>query len=121
MGISGVIGVNWPWNKFPEFIENTDVIDTALRDIIFTMLGERKMNPTFGSQTITIVFENRGLMLETLSKREISIALAQHLPSVKVLNIDVEEPEKDTEPVTITVTYEYLGFVSTVTVPVQTV
>jgi phage baseplate assembly protein W len=120
MAISGVVGVNWPWNKFPVFIENADVIETAIHDIIFTALGERKMNSAFGSQTLALVFENKGEMLQSLAKREISIALAQHLPSIEVLNIDVEEPEKDTDPVTITVTYRYLGVVGTTSLAVPT-
>jgi phage baseplate assembly protein W len=119
MDISGVVGTSWPWKKFPVWLENDDVIDTAIRDIIFTGLGERKMNNTFGSDTFALVFENKGPMLDALARREISLSIRQHLPVVNVLNIDVIEGEKDTDPVDIVVSYEYLGILSTVTVPVD--
>jgi len=116
MSISGVVGVSWPWKVFPTFIEGSDVMDQAITDIIFTALGERKMNLSFGSEVMKLVFENKGILLQSLAKREISIALKQHLPVVKVLNIDVEESEKDTDPVTITVTYEYKGAISSTSI-----
>ena len=109
MTISGIIGTSWPWNIFPVWVENDDAIYDSIQRIIFTVLGERKMNSLFGSDTISVVFENRGEILAALARREISLALAQHLPVVSVLNIDVIEPEQDTDPVDVIVYYEYQG------------
>jgi len=109
MTISGVIGISWPWNTFPVWVENDDVIGLAINDIVFTALGERKMNSNFGSEAMRLVFENRGELLEALARRELSLAIRQHLPSVSVLNIDVIEAATDTDPDRIVVDYEYLG------------
>ena len=119
MQTSGVTGVAWPWSKSPQWVENNQVIDQAIRDVIFTRRGERKMNPDFGSDAISTVFENKGFMLEALAKRTISLALAQHLPTVQLLNIDVSEGETDNDPVTITVDYVYLGSQGTVATEVE--
>ena len=114
MAISRIIGTSWPWKTFPEFIENTDAMDAAVQDVIMTALRERKMNTSYGSDAQKIVFENKGILLRSLAQREISIALAEHLPSIEVLNIDVEEGERDTEPVTIIITFRHRGVISTV-------
>ena len=113
MTISGIAGVSWPWAKRPEFVYDDDVVYQAIDDILFTAMKNRKMNVNHGSEVNRLVFENKGVLLQSLGKREISIALAQHLPGVVVLNIDVEESEKDTGPVTIKITYRYQGLIST--------
>jgi len=119
--ISGVIGTSWPWDVFPVWVENDDVVNQAIHDVLFTALGERKMNLVFGSEVVKIVFENKGALLQSLATREISIAIAQHLSFINVQNIDVDEPEKDTDPVTITIAYKYQGVPSTTSEVVPTV
>ena len=105
----GVVGVVWPWKAVPMWVENRDVISQAIRDVILTASGERKMSVDYGSETMSVVFENRGVLLEGLARRTISMALAVHLPEVRVLNIDVSDAVKDTDPVTVTVDYLYIG------------
>jgi len=116
---SGVKGVSWPWTSSPTWIEDDEVIDRAIKTVIFTRKGERKMNLSFGSDAISTVFENKGVLLEALAKRTISLALAQHLPQVQVLNIDVTEGDQDNDPVTINTDYLYLGSQGTVTTQVN--
>jgi phage baseplate assembly protein W len=120
MSISGVIGTSWPWNVFPQWVDDDDVIDLAIRDVLFTALGERKMNPAFGSDTLSLVFENKGVLMVNLARREILLAIQQNLPAVKVLNIDVTEGPNDNDPVDILIDYEYQGVRGTMNVPVAT-
>lgn len=116
---SGVRGVSWPWTSSPYWVEDDEVINLAIKNVIFTRKGERKMNLSFGSDAISTVFENKGVLLEALAKRTISLALAQHLPQVQVLNIDVAEGDRDNDPVTINTDYLYLGSQGSVTTPVN--
>jgi len=111
-------GTSWPWNVRPEWVEGNLVVQSAIRDILMARNGERKMNSSFGSQTIAIVFENKGRVLDNLAKREISLALAEQLTVIKVENIDIVYSDNDNEPVDITVYYEYLGQKDDVTVSV---
>lgn len=102
-------GVSWPWKGTPAWIQDTDVIDNALRSISMATTGERKMNNSFGGQLQGVVFENKGRVLNALARREITFAVAKNLPLVKIKNIDIEESEDDNDPVTITTYYQYLG------------
>jgi len=121
MSISGIIGVGWPWKIYPEFTDSNDAIADSITDILTTALNERKMNNAFGSEVNKIVFENRGEVLSTLARREITVALGQHLPSVEILSIEITEPDRDIDPVTVNIIYRYVGIVGTVAVPMETV
>jgi phage baseplate assembly protein W len=120
MTISGLSGVSWPWRSgYPRFIYDEDVIYQAIVDVIFTVVGERKMNTRYGSEVIRVVFENKGPILNALAQREITLAIRTHLPMVEVLNIDVSEGERDTDPVDIVVDYTYQGLRSQAKVSVE--
>ncbi len=115
----GLHGISWPWVKYPTWVEDADVVDIAIRDILFTPNGERKMNSSFGSQLLKIVFENKGRVLDALAKREITVALSQHLTVARLLNIDIVYPEDETEPVEVTLYYEYQGVSGATTLEVE--
>ena len=116
--ISGYAGTTWPWKQgVPDWEYDEDVIYTAIKDVIFTMVGERKMNGAYGSGTVNTVFENKGPLLQVLASREITMSLQQHLPMIRVLNVDVQEGEKDTDPVDIFVDYLYQGVRKSAQVP----
>ena len=109
MTISGLAGTSWPWNVFPVFVYDEDVIYNAFSDIIFTALEERKMNTQYGGEVNRVVFENKGPLLSALAQREITRAIRTHLPIVTLRNIDVREGEKDNDPVDIVIDYEFQG------------
>lgn len=114
-----LVGVSWPWDKRPEWTEGDLVVQDAIRDILLTRNGERKMNNSFGSQLIAIIFENKGRVLDALATREITLALADQLPVIKVENIDIQYPDNDNEPIDIVIYYEYLGQKDDTTVSVS--
>jgi phage baseplate assembly protein W len=115
-----IIGVSWPWDGFPEWVNDDDAIEPAMHDVLFTASGERKMNIDYGSQLLQIVFENKGRVMKSLATREIVLACQANLPLVSVSNVDVVTPESDTEPVDITVWYEYQGVPGVATFEVPT-
>ena len=116
----GLAGVSWPWKVFPKFVYDNDVVTAAIVDIVFTALRERKMNTSHGSQIVKTVFENKGSLLRILAQRELSFVIKRHLPMVTVLNIDVSEGARDTDPVDIVVDYDFRGTRDVVIVPVTT-
>ncbi len=117
---SSLIGTSWPWKVFPSWTMNNEVIEVAIKDVVFTAIGERKKNPFYGSDSISTVFENKGPLLVALLNRTLILAISTHLPMVTVRNIDVQEGEKDTDPVDVTVYYAYQNVPGSVTVPVET-
>ena len=102
-----LIGINWPWTSVPMWAYDQEVIEQALHMVLFTAVGEMKMNDIFGSQLREIVFENKGRILQGLARREIVLAISQNLPFVEIQNVDIVEPEDDNDPVTIFVHYRY--------------
>ena len=114
----GLKGTSWPWVGRPEPKYDEEAIEQAFIDVLLTGTGERKMNPSHGSQLIEVVFENEGRVLDALARREISRASAINLTLVKVQNIDIQYPENDNEPVDITIYYEYMGVPSVANVQV---
>ena len=82
-----LMGVTWPWKVRPEWADGEVVVDDAIRDILLTRNGERKMNTLFGSQLMGVVFESKGRVLDTLARREITLALSSQLPVITVENI----------------------------------
>lgn len=113
-------GTAWPWTGFPEWSSDDRAIEDAMKDVLFTPVGSRKMNIDYGSKLLEIVFENKGPVLDALARREIVVSFSRNLPLVKVANIDVVTPEKDTEPVEITIWYEHQGVPGVATFEVPT-
>jgi phage baseplate assembly protein W len=110
MTISGLAGVSWPWRRgFPQFVYDEDVIYQSMIDVIFTVVGERKMNTKYGSEVIRAVFGDRGDILSALVRREVFLAIRRHLPMVELLNVDVLEGTGDTDPVDVKIDYDYQG------------
>jgi phage baseplate assembly protein W len=106
----GIAGTTWPWNRgVPDFVYDEDVVDIAIRDILLTSVGERKMNTSYGSELVRILFENQGDLMHAMAIREITTALHFHLPSIKVVNVDVQDATSDNDPVDILITYDYQG------------
>ena len=106
----GIAGTTWPWNRgVPDFVYDEDVINIAIKDILLTTVGERKMNTSYGSELVRILFENQGDLMRAMATREITTALHFHLPSIKVVNVDVQDATSDNDPVDILITYDYQG------------
>jgi phage baseplate assembly protein W len=106
---SGIHGTGWPWNVAPEWQSNDQLVNSQFRSVLFTTIKERKMNIEYGGQLIKMIFENKGPLLQALARREIMFGANKFLPQLTVLNIDIVEPEKDNEPVDVTIHWEYLG------------
>jgi phage baseplate assembly protein W len=112
-------GTTWPWNIFPEFVEGDSVINNNLNVAMFTPVGSRKMNNSFGNQLQAVVFENKGPILEALARREIGLMVSNSLPLISIDEIKFFYDEDDNDsPVEIVVNYVFEGekFSSSVTV-----
>jgi len=103
-------GIQWPWNPTgPAASVDLDLVKSKINLALFTFIGAHKMEPTFGSNLLELVFENRGKPLEVLADMEIRETLALWVPDVQVLSVRVAESNTTEGLVTIDVDYEYLG------------
>ena len=103
-------GISWPWSESgPQAATDSDLVKAKMQIVLFTFLGAHKMEPTFGSNLIRLVFENRGRPLQIMAEMEIAQTLGVWLPDVLVTNVTINEDERIDGLVTIDVDYEYLG------------
>lgn len=117
---AGVTGITWPWSSTgPQFASDIDLVDTQIKTALFVFVSEHKMEPTFGSNLMELVFETMGRPLESMALLEVRKTLSAWVPYVSVLNVTVT-PSTTTEGlVTIDVDYVYQGqqHTTSVTVP----
>ena len=108
-----IVGIAWPWTSAgPAAAWEIDLINSKIDLILFTLKGAYKMNPTFGSNLIALLFNNRGLALNVALDIEIRQSLGTWLPSVRILGTRVTDARTGSEPeglVTLDVDYEWLG------------
>ncbi len=103
-------GIKWPWNATgPAAATDLELVKGKIELVLFTFLGSHKMEPTFGSNLLELVFENRGKPLEVLADMEIRQTLAAWMPEVSVVGVTITESDVVEGLVTIDVDYEYLG------------
>jgi phage baseplate assembly protein W len=103
-------GIGWPWSPTgPQSMSDIELVKAKIGLVLFTPLGAHKMEPTFGSNLLALVFENRGPILRSMADLEIRGALGQWLPEVRVMSVTLTEDDDIEGLVTIDVNYEYLG------------
>jgi phage baseplate assembly protein W len=112
-----IIGIQWPWSAAgPAAAWEIDLINEKINLILFTLKGAYKMNPTFGSNLIALLFNNRGMTLNVALDIEIRQSLGTWLPDVRILSTKVTDERAGSKLeglVTIDVNYEWLGQQST--------
>jgi phage baseplate assembly protein W len=95
------LGTGW---SFPPTFDNTraqvamlsgeDDIDSSLRILLATALGERIMQPKFGCNLSDMVFENLDVTLQTEMKNRIEKAILFYEPRVDLEGIALTPDER---------------------------
>jgi len=116
---TGATGIAWPWSSTgPQAVTGTDLVEAKISLVIFTFVGVHKMEPTFGSTVLSLVFENIGPIMRTAASIEIRNALATWVPDVEVDGVRILDDEDVEGGVIIEVDYIYLGQPNTWSQPV---
>lgn len=116
----GAIGISWPWSPSgPQAASGIDLVEAKIRLVILTFVGIHKMEPTFGSTVLALVFENRGPLLRTAASTEIRNALSTWVPDIEVDLVTISDDPDVEGGVIIDVDYSYLGQPNTWTYPVS--
>lgn len=103
-------GIAFPWSpQGPQAATDSALVKSKMRLVLFTFIGAHKMEPTFGSNLIKLVFENSGRPLQIMAEMEIMQTLGVWLPDVLVTDVRVTEDQRVEGLVTVDVDYEYLG------------
>ena len=97
-------------------ISNEDAIKRSVKNIIFTILGEKPFSPTFGSVINESLFDLNTNLGEVRVSDEIKSSLINNEPRIDNVSVSVTIPP-DTHEMNCTVQYDIVGIAS----PTQTV
>lgn len=103
-------GIKFPFQKGPSALPapSTDVelVKDSLLQLVLTMNGERIMRPDVGTNALTFIFENNGVVLGNLLRSEIQGVVAKYEPRVQVSDVVVETRQSE---VIVTIIYLVLA------------
>ena len=89
-------------------IRNEDAIKRSVRNIIFTILGEKPFEPNFGSVINESLFDLNTSLNEIRVADEISASLRNYEPRISDIDVTVTVAP-DTNEMNCTVQYEIVG------------
>ena len=89
-------------------IKNEDAIKQSVKNIIFTILGEKPFLPLFGSKMNSALFELDTNFNETKISDEISSVLLNNEPRISNVLVSVSNPS-DSHELNVTIQYDITG------------
>ena len=97
-----------PLNNDLLALKNESAIARSIKNIVFTIPGEKFFNPDFGSKLYTILFENLDDISALKIKDEIRQSIIRFEPRVDLIDVKVF-PDFDNNGFDVTIVYEIIG------------
>ena len=97
-----------PLNNDLIAIKNENAIARSIRNIVFTLPGEKYFNPNFGSKISKVLFENIDDITASVIVDEIKESIRNYEPRVKLLYVQAF-PNFDNNQFDVNITYEIIG------------
>ena len=97
-----------PLNEDLIAIKNENAIARSLRNIVFTLPGEKFFNESFGSRITESLFENIDEITATIIVDEIRQSIDNYEPRVEVDDVKAF-PDYDNNSFDVTITYDVIG------------
>jgi phage baseplate assembly protein W len=89
-------------------IKNENAIARSVRNIVFTLPGEKFFNESFGSNISRSLFENVDDISSSLIVDEIKQSIRNYEPRVNLIDVQ-SYPNYDNNSFDVTITYEIIG------------
>ena len=89
-------------------IKNENAIARSIRNIVFTLPGEKFFDPEFGSQISKTLFENIDNISASSIRDEIRQSITNYEPRVNLIDVDVH-PDFDNQSYDVIINYEIIG------------
>ena len=99
---------NNPLNSDLIALKNQTAIARSIRNIVFTLPGEKFFNPNFGSRVTRSLFENIDEILASNIRDEIATSIVNYEPRVELKNVEVI-PNYDDSSFDVIITYSIVG------------
>ena len=97
-----------PLNSDLIAIKNENAIARSVKNIVFTLPGEKFFNPTFGSRISKVLFENIDDITASVIVDEIKESIRNYEPRVELLDVQAF-PNFDNNQFDVTIIYEIIG------------
>ena len=97
-----------PLNSDLIAIKNENAIARSVKNIVFTLPGEKFFNPTFGSRISRTLFENIDDITSSVIVDEIKESIRNFEPRVELLDVEAF-PNFDNNQFDVTIVYEIIG------------
>ena len=97
-----------PLNNDLIAIKNENAIARSVKNIVFTLPGEKFFNPDFGSRISKVLFENIDDITASVIVDEIKESIRNYEPRVKLLDVQAF-PTFDNNQFDVNITYEIIG------------
>ena len=89
-------------------LKNENAIARSLRNIVFTLPGEKFFNESFGSRISGSLFENLDDITGDIINDEIRNSINNWEPRVDLRDVDTQ-PDPDNNAYAVTITYDIIG------------
>ena len=97
-----------PLNNDLIALKNENAIARSIKNIVFTLPGEKPFNEDFGSRVSKLLFENMDPLTALDIKDEITQSIVNFEPRVSLMNVSVT-PNYDTSEFDTVITYQIIG------------
>jgi phage baseplate assembly protein W len=99
---------NNPLNSDLIVLKNETAIARSIRNIVFTLPGEKFFNPNFGSRVTRSLFENIDEITASNIRDEIATSIVNYEPRVELKNVEVI-PNYDNNSFDVIIKYSIVG------------
>ena len=89
-------------------LKNETAISRSIRNLVFTLPGERFFNPNLGSKISKQLFENMDAVSASIIEDEIKDTINKYEPRVRLIKVEVS-PNYDESEFNVTITYKIVG------------
>ena len=89
-------------------LKNENAIARSVKNIVFTLPGEKFFNETFGSRITESLFENIDDITAGVIVEEIRESIESYEPRVSLIDVEAE-PDYDNNSFNVIISYEIIG------------
>ena len=97
-----------PLNNDVLTLKNERAIARSIRNIVFTLPGEKPFEPDFGSKISQSLFENIDELSAAVIRDEITQSIKNFEPRVRLISVETF-PDFDNNSFDVVITYEIIG------------
>lgn len=105
--VSATFQIN-PLNYDLIVLRNENAIARSIRNLVFTIPGEKPFEPSIGSRVSSLLFENFDSLTSSAIRVEIENTINSYEPRVDLRNVIVE-PDFDNNEFNVQIIYDIIG------------